>query len=358
MQDVIKKEKNLSQTLIKAGNIVLFVPAVLTLIFWSRLSFEDLFLILTFYLLYLMIPITSSINHIMSTKKRKHISKKKSPNKTLASALVLFIIMPSVIVFFVSKASPEESSIILFLYLAYNIVRFYFFLNLRSLNNKMYFFLDLALGVAVLSAIMVHGEKEILNFMLFIVLFTCSAHYIFMPPPDASSRKAAKKRIHDPCFVLKLYFTIFSKLFNKKQRKDAATIIGGINTQKRFLNIITKPHGGPVNIAKKITAVVNEQDTQNKHSLIEKELGRPLPLSFKQCYVLKDKFNIDVDSPLKRVKRETLIQALEYILDYKINDDHFKKLRKGIDQQGRKTYNSLSLCQIISNESTAFDKNI
>ena len=97
---------------------------------------------------------------------------------------------------------------------------------------------------------------------------------------------------------------------------------------------------------------------QNKHALIEKELGRPLPLSSKQCYALKDKFNIDIDSPLKRVKRETLIQALEYILGYKINDDHFKKLRKGIDQQGRKTYNSLSLCQIISNESTAFDKNI
>ena len=279
--------------------------------------------------------------------------------------------MPSVIVFFVSKASPEESSIILFLYLAYNIVRFYFFLNLRSLNNKMYFFLDLALGVAVLSAIMVHGEKEILNFMLFIVLFTCSAHYIFMPPPDASSRKAAKKRIHDPCFVLKLYYKIFSKFLNKRQIKDAATIIGGINiqkedvavikdninTQKRFLNIITKPNG-LVNTAKKLTAVVNEQSAQNKHALIEKELGRPLPLSSKQCYALKDKFNIDIDSPLKRVKRETLIQALEYILAYKINNDHFKKLRKGIDQQGKKTYNVLSLCQIISNESTAFDKNI
>ncbi len=124
------------------------------------------------------------------------------------------------------------------------------------------------------------------------------------------------------------------------------------------MNIITKPHGGTVNAAKKLTAVVNDQYAQNKHALIEKELGRPLPLSSKQCYALKDKFNIDVDSPLKRVKRETLIQALEYILGYKINDDHFKKLRKGIDQQGRKTYNSLSLCQIISNESTAFDKNI
>jgi len=222
----------------------------------------------------------------------------------------------------------------------------------------MYFFLDLALGVAVLSAIMAHGEKEILNFMLFIVLFTCSAHYIFMPPPDASSKKAAKKRIHDPCFVLKLYFTIFSKLFNKRQRKDAAVIIDNINTQKQFLNIITKPHGGTVNAAKKLTAVVNDQYAQNKHALIEKELGRPLPLSTKQCYALKDKFDIDVDSPFKRVKRDTLIQALEYILGYGINDDHFKKLRKGINQQGKKTYNVLSLCQIISNESTAFDENI
>lgn len=357
MPDVVKKGKNLSQTLIKAGNIVLFVPAVLTLIFWSRLSFEELFLILMFYLVYLMIPITSSISYIMSTKKQKLISKKKSPSKTLASALVLFVIMPSVIVFFVSKASPEESSVILFLYLSYNIVRFYFFLNLRSLNNKMYFFLDLALGVAVLSAIMAHGEKEILNFMLFIVLFTCSAHYIFMPPPDASSKKAAKKRIHDPCFVLKLYFKHFINLFNKRQIKDVAVIKDGINSQKQFLDIITKPHG-TVNTAKKLTAVVNEQYAQNKHALIEKELGRPLPLSPKQCYALKDKFNIDVDCPFKRIKRDTLIQALEYILGYEINNDHFKKLRKGIDQQGRKTYNSLSLCQIISNESTAFDKNI
>ena len=142
------------------------------------------------------------------------------------------------------------------------------------------------------------------------------------------------------------------------QKKDTAVIIDNIDTQKRFLNIITKPHGGTVNVAKKLTAVVNDQDAQNKHALIEKELGRPLPLSSKQCYALKDKFNIDVDSPFKRVKRDILIQALEYILGYKINDDHFKKLRKGIDQQGRKTYNSLSLCQIISNESTAFDKNI
>jgi hypothetical protein len=306
------------------------------------------------------------------------------------SSLILFAFIPLVFTisilsaFFSSKVSFEEASVILLFYLAYNIMRFYFFLNLRSLNNKIYFFLDLALGTSVIVVIMTSGQEEKFKFMLFTVFFTCISHYIFMPPPDAASRKAARKRIHNPCFVLKLYSRVFGKLFYKRQRKDVAVILDGIgtqkkdiasikdgvnaqkkdvavikdniNTQKQFLNIITRPYG-TVNTAKKFAAVVNDQYDQNKHALIEKELGRPLPLSSKQCYALKEKFNIDVDSPLTRVKRDILIQALEYILGYEINDDHFKKLRKGIDQQGKKTYNVLSLCQIISNESSHSDKN-
>ena len=391
MQDVIKKEKSLGKKLLKIGQFLVFSPALIAIIFHNRFSNSELFAILTFYSLFLLLIIISFLQSRRS-KKQKIIARKKGPSHTLISSLIIFLLIPFVFtigilsLFFSPTASYEEAVTILLFYLAYNIVRFYFFLNLRSLNNKMYFFLDLAMGVSVLLGIMTNGQDEKFEFMLFTVFFTCILHYIFMPPPDAYSRKAAKKRIHNPCFVLKLYYKVFSKFFNKRQIKDAVTIIGGINaqksdvavikdginaqkkdtaviidnidTQKRFLNIITKPHGGTVNAAKKLTAVVNDQYAQNKHALIEKELGRPLPLSSKQCYALKDKFNIDIDSPLKRVKRETLIQALEYILGYKINDDHFKKLRKGIDQQGRKTYNSLSLCQIISNESTAFDKNI
>ena len=391
MQDVIKKEKSLGKKLLKIGQFLVFSPALIAIIFHNRFSNSELFAILTFYSLFLLLIIISFLQS-RSSKKQKIIARKKGPSHTLISSLIIFLFIPFVFtigilsLFFSPTASYEEAVTILLFYLAYNIVRFYFFLNLRSLNNKMYFFLDLAMGVSVLLGIMTNGQDEKFEFMLFTVFFTCILHYIFMPPPDAYSRKAAKKRIHNPCFVLKLYYKVFSKFFNKRQIKDAVTIIGGINaqkkdvavikdginaqkkdtaviidnidTQKRFLNIITKPHGGTVNAAKKLTAVVNDQYAQNKHALIEKELGRPLPLSSKQCYALKDKFNIDIDSPLKRVKRETLIQALEYILGYKINDDHFKKLRKGIDQQGRKTYNSLSLCQIISNESTAFDKNI
>ena len=391
MQDVIKKEKSLGKKLLKIGQFLVFSPALIAIIFHNRFSNSELFAILTFYSLFLLLIIISFLQSRRS-KKQKIIARKKGPSHTLISSLIIFLLIPFVFtigilsLFFSPTASYEEAVTILLFYLAYNIVRFYFFLNLRSLNNKMYFFLDLAMGVSVLLGIMTNGQDEKFEFMLFTVFFTCILHYIFMPPPDAYSRKAAKKRIHNPCFVSKLYYKVFSKFFNKRQIKDAVTIIGGINaqksdvavikdginaqkkdtaviidnidTQKRFLNIITKPHGGTVNAAKKLTAVVNDQYAQNKHALIEKELGRPLPLSSKQCYALKDKFNIDVDSPFKRVKRDILIQALEYILGYKINDDHLKKLRKGIDQQGRKTYNSLSLCQIISNESTAFDKNI
>ena len=375
MQDVIKKEKNLSKKLLKIGQFFVFLPALIALIFHNHFSSSELSAILIFYSLFILLLLFSFLQS-RSLKRQKIITREKGPSHTLISSLVLFVVFPSAFtvgilsLFFSPKASFEESSLILFFYLLYNLTRFYLFLNLRNLKDKKYFFLDLAWVVFILLSMLTEGQQEKFEVMLSMVFLTSCLHYIIMPPPDAYSKKAARK-IHNPCFVLNLYYKFFSKFFNKKQRKIAAVIINGINTQKedvaiikdninaqkRFLKIITKPHGS-VNIAKKLAAVVNEQSAQNKHALIEKELGRPLPLSSKQCYALKDKFNIDVDSPFKRVKRDILIQALEYILGYKINDDHFKKLRKGIDQQGRKTYNSLSLCQIISNESTAFDENI